>query len=44
MGESADSDSDSAEASELGKKEHWDAVYEQELADLHALGQEGELW
>ena len=44
MGEGSDSDSDSIRNSELGRKEHWDAVYKQELADLHQLGQEGELW
>ncbi len=44
MGGSSDDDSDSVEESELGRKEHWDAVYKQELTDLQQLGQEGELW
>ena len=44
MSERSDDTSDSVENSELGRKEHWDAVYEQELADLHECGQEGELW
>lgn len=33
-----------AEASELGRKEHWDAVYAGELANLREHGDEGELW
>ena len=44
MTESSEDDSEPGEESELGKKEHWDAVYEQELQDLQSLGQEGELW
>ena len=44
MSESSDSDTDTAENSELGRMEYWDAVYKDELANLHQLGQEGELW
>ncbi len=42
MGESSDTDTE--ENSELGKREYWDAVYKDELANLHQHGQEGELW
>ncbi len=40
----SEEDSEPGGESELGKKEHWDAVYKQELLDLQCLGREGELW
>ena len=43
-GASSGEEDEELAGSRLGRKEHWDQVYAEELANLEEHGDEGELW